>query len=98
MPGIDRETVAYLARLARLELEEAELARLERDLAQILAYVERLTELDLEDEEPTAHPFVRGMPLRADEPGRRADPEVLLELAPDRSERSYRVPPILGGG
>ena len=44
--AITRETVLHVAKLARLELEEAEIDRMQRDLDGILEYVNQLSELD----------------------------------------------------
>ncbi len=52
---ITRDQVARVARLARLQLDGEELDRLTVDMEAILAYVDKLNELDTEGIEPTAH-------------------------------------------
>jgi len=47
--------VAHIANLARIDLSEAEVATFQSQLDKILAYVEKLTELDVSGIEPTAH-------------------------------------------
>lgn len=47
--------VAHTAKLARLDLSEAEIATFQGQLEKILAYVDKLTELDVDGIEPTAH-------------------------------------------
>jgi aspartyl-tRNA(Asn)/glutamyl-tRNA(Gln) amidotransferase subunit C len=47
--------VAYTADLARLDLSATEIATFQGQLDKILAYIEKLTELDVEGIEPTAH-------------------------------------------
>jgi aspartyl/glutamyl-tRNA(Asn/Gln) amidotransferase C subunit len=44
---IEKKEVEYLAQLARLELEEKNLPKLEKDLASILEYVGQLKEFNL---------------------------------------------------
>lgn len=96
MGDVDRDTVAHIANLARLDLSDRELDGIGHDLSRILEYVARLDELDLSEETPTAHPFVTAMPYRPDEVRPSLDLEALMRNAPDAEERSYRVPRILG--
>jgi len=55
--AIDREQLLHVARLARLELREDEVERLEAQLNDILAAVSKVSELDLSDVPPTSHPL-----------------------------------------
>ncbi len=47
--------VRYTARLARLNLSEEEIAKFQSQLSQVLAFVEKLREVDVTGVEPTAH-------------------------------------------
>lgn len=58
--------VKKVAHLARLALTEEELAQYRQQLSEVLAYVERLNELDLDDVPPTAHAVARQNILRED--------------------------------
>ena len=57
MSEITREQLLHVAHLARLELREDELARLEAQLRDIIAAVSKVSELDLSDVPPTSHPL-----------------------------------------
>jgi len=46
--GVTREDVRHIAKLARLELEEAELERYTRELADILRHIDELAALEVE--------------------------------------------------
>ena len=46
---LTREEILQIAKLARLHLEEEEIAHYQNDLGSILHYVEKLQELDVED-------------------------------------------------
>lgn len=59
--------VRYTAQLARLELSEAEAARFQSQLSQVLTYVEKLKEVDVSGIEPTAHTSAVQNVFRADE-------------------------------
>ena len=89
---IDRDQVLHVARLARLELSEAELDKMAGELSGILDHVERMNELDLEGVEPTTHVVQLENVLRADEPRPSWPREAILEPAPDPDEGAFRVP------
>jgi aspartyl-tRNA(Asn)/glutamyl-tRNA(Gln) amidotransferase subunit C len=64
---VTEKDVAYVAELANLELSPEERARMLRDLNSILAYVDRLSELDIDMVEPMAQPSDRlGLAIRDD--------------------------------
>lgn len=54
MTELTREDVLKLARLARLQLSDEEVAAYQRELAAILAYVEQLNSVDISGLEPTS--------------------------------------------
>ena len=58
--------VKKVAHLARLELSEEELHQYREQLSDVLAYVERLNELDLEGVPPTAHAVAQRNVMRED--------------------------------
>ncbi len=89
---IDREQVLHVARLARLELSEEEIERMSGELSGILEHVDRISELDLDQVEPTTHVVELENVLRADEPEPSLPREVALEPAPDPADGAFRVP------
>ena len=89
---IDREQVLHVARLARLELTDAEIERMSGELSTILEHVERMNELDLAGVEPTSHVVALENVLRADEPRASWPRERVLEQAPDPAQGAFRVP------
>ncbi len=93
--AIDQEEVLRIAKLARLELEEAEVEGLARDLGSILNYVHKLDELDTEGVEATTHAVELKTALREDkmEPG--LDVELGLRQAPERLGDGFGVPKII---
>ena len=52
---ISEDDVRYVAKLARLRLEQDEAARMTGELAKILAHIDKMSELDMADVPPTAH-------------------------------------------
>jgi aspartyl-tRNA(Asn)/glutamyl-tRNA(Gln) amidotransferase subunit C len=89
---IDREQVLHVARLARLELQDAEIERMSGELSVILEHVGRMNELDLGDVEPTSHVIPLENVLRADEPRPSWPRERVLGEAPDPAQGAFRVP------
>ncbi len=89
---IDREDVLGVARLARLELDEAEIERMTVELSGILEHVDRIAALDLDQTEPTTHVVALSNVLRADEPDPSLPRERALEPAPDPADGAFRVP------
>jgi aspartyl-tRNA(Asn)/glutamyl-tRNA(Gln) amidotransferase subunit C len=92
---ISVEQVRHVARLARLELTEAEEQSLQADMSEMLAYVAKLNELDTGEVEPTAQVGEAGTPDRADEVTNRPAAAEMLANAPARSGNLFRVPKII---
>ncbi len=82
----------HVAKLARLRLEETEVEKMAAELSGVLAHVDRIAELDLDDVAPTSHVVDLENVLRPDEPRPSWPREVVLEQAPDPADGSFRVP------
>jgi aspartyl-tRNA(Asn)/glutamyl-tRNA(Gln) amidotransferase subunit C len=95
---IDRDQVLHVARLARLELSEEEIARMPPELSKILEHVETMNEIDLEGVEPTSHVVDLVNVLRDDVPRPSMPRERALEQAPDSADGGFRVPSPGGAG
>ena len=91
--AIDREQLLHVARLARLELREDEVDRLEGQLNDILEAVSKVSELDLSDVPPTSHPHEVGNVWGADEPRPCLPVDEALANAPEREGDFFKVPP-----
>lgn len=89
---IDREQVLHVARLARLSLSEEEVERMTGELSTILDHIEKISELDLDDVQPTSHVVELENVLRADEPRPSLPREKVLAEAPDTDGVGFRVP------
>ncbi|MDD4736332.1 MAG: Asp-tRNA(Asn)/Glu-tRNA(Gln) amidotransferase subunit GatC [Kiritimatiellae bacterium] len=87
--------VEYVAQLARLHLTPEERTLYQRQLDQILGYVDELKAVDVEGVEPMAHPMPRTNVLRRDECGTRGDREAVLANAPSVRHHQFVVPKIV---
>jgi aspartyl-tRNA(Asn)/glutamyl-tRNA(Gln) amidotransferase subunit C len=91
--AISRDEVLHVARLARLALSDQEIDRLGTQLNAILEAVGKVSELDLADVEPTAHPLDLVNVWADDDPRPSLSVEDALANAPDREAGFFRVPP-----
>lgn len=91
------EDVRKVARLARLKLTEDEVAVFTRQLADVVRYVDQLSEVDTAGVEPLAHAIEIENVFRADEPRPSLSRTDALSNAPASDGRYFLVPQILEG-
>jgi len=94
---IDIEQVRQVAKLSRLDLNEAEISQFSTQLSAILEYVEKLNSLDTSNVEPLAHCLPVNNCLRADVVRPSLGTEQTIANAPDKDEQFFIVPKILDG-
>jgi aspartyl-tRNA(Asn)/glutamyl-tRNA(Gln) amidotransferase subunit C len=82
-----------VAKLARLELTEEEVARLTEQLGAILDAVSKVSELELSDVPPTSHPLALVNAWAEDEPGPSLPLDEVFGNAPAREDDLFKVPP-----
>jgi aspartyl-tRNA(Asn)/glutamyl-tRNA(Gln) amidotransferase subunit C len=92
---ISLEQVRHVARLARLELSPTDEERLRADMDEMLAYVDKLNELDTKDVAPTTQVGEAGMPMRDDVVTNGPAAEAMLANAPSRDRDYFKVPKII---
>jgi len=85
--------VNRIAKLARLELEEKEIPKMEKDLAEILGFVEQLKEVDTKNATPTSQTTGLENAMRADEAEKRDEEkrQSILANAPETKEGFIKV-------
>jgi aspartyl-tRNA(Asn)/glutamyl-tRNA(Gln) amidotransferase subunit C len=94
--ALTRADVEKVALLARLDLTEAELATMTEQLAQIVGYVDLLSEVDTERVEPMAHAVEMTNVFASDVVEPSLPREVALATAPRHNDRGYLAPAVLG--
>lgn len=95
MSEIDRATVDHVARLARLDLSDAERERIVPELAKILEYAEQIQALDLDDVPPTSHAVPLSNAMRTDEVKPSLAQDEALANAPNAENGRFQVPRIV---
>ena len=93
--GIDAAAVSYVARLARLDLQEDEKEGMRAELTDILEHAGRIQALDLDGVEPTFHPLPLLNAARPDEVVPSLAQADALRNAPQSEGGRFRVPRII---
>jgi aspartyl-tRNA(Asn)/glutamyl-tRNA(Gln) amidotransferase subunit C len=87
--------VRYVAQLARLELSDAEIAKFQSQLGQVLSHVEKLNKVDVSGVDPTAHANEVVNVFRADEPRDWFTAADALANAPRSANGLFIVPKVI---
>ena len=95
MAKLSKTDVEYIAKLARLDLDEAEKDKFSRELSSVLDYVDLLSEVDTENIEPTAQVTGLVSVTREDKIEKSGINYEDIELnAPEFEEKSFKVPGV----
>lgn len=89
---ITTDLVKYLESLGRISLSAEEEEKTRKDLGDILAYIDKLNELDTQGVEPMSHAFGRSNIFREDEVSNGDLRESILSNAPETKEGTILVP------
>lgn len=87
--------VAYIARLAKLNLTPEETKQFSADLNQVLGYVAQLEQWNTEGVEPMYHPLPVFDAVREDIPGTSLSNDAALANAPAAEDGQFRVPKVV---
>jgi len=93
--ALDRATVAKVATLARIRLEESELDPLVAELSKILSFVEQLEGVETAGIEPMASVIEMALPQRPDAVTDGGDPEAVLGNGPRTENGFFAVPKVV---
>ncbi|MBI5215607.1 MAG: Asp-tRNA(Asn)/Glu-tRNA(Gln) amidotransferase subunit GatC [Ignavibacteriae bacterium] len=87
--------VERVANLARLEFTEEEKETFTHQLNDILAYMEKLNELDTSNVEPLSHVIELQNVFREDTVEPSPPREEMLKNAPSKNEKFFKVPKVI---
>ena len=93
--SVDPDTVRRIAQLARIAVAEDEIEHLRGELNAILAFVEQLSEVDVEGVEPMTSVIPMEMKKRPDIATDGGIPDAILENAPAAEEHFFVVPKVV---
>lgn len=94
---IDKETLQKIAHLARLHIKPEEEAKLQKDMSEILDWVDKLREVDTEGVAPLIHMTEETNVLRKDEVEPSLGKKEALKNAPQTDGQHFLVPKVLKG-
>ncbi len=92
---LTREEVLHVANLARIEIDEEELAMYQVKLKQLLNEIEKINEVGSYDEEMLISPTENKCVLRSDNAGEMLEPKEVLRNAPHSSGNYISVPVVI---
>ena len=93
--SVDALTVRRIAHLARIAVREAEVPHLQGELNAILAFVEQLSEVDVEGVEPMTSVIPMEMKKRADVVNDGGIPDEIVRNAPETQDHFFLVPKVV---
>ncbi len=94
--GVTVKEVENIARLAKLSFSEEEIEEFTEQFNQILAYVEKLNELDTTEVPPTYHVLDLSNVMRPDKVRPWLTQEEALANAPKKKSGFFSVPKVIG--
>lgn len=92
---VNDSVIEKLAHLARLKFDAADKEEIKKDLQKMIAFVEKLNELDLEAVEPLLHMSDEVNVLREDEVSNSISREEALKNAPPHDEKFFKAPKVI---
>ena len=95
MTKITKEEVQKVANLARLELNDNEINNHVEQLEKILSYIKQLEKIDTNDIPCTTRAIEVPNVFRKDEKKNYDGTEELLDLAPSKEDKYFKVPKIM---
>ena len=93
--SVDATTVRRIAHLARIAVSEAEVPHLEGELNAILAFVEQLSEVNVEGIEPMTSVTPMEMKKRTDVVNDGEIPDDIVRNAPATENHFFLVPKVV---
>ncbi len=92
---ITQKDVEYVSKLARLHISDKQKEKLTEDMAAIITFADKLSEIDTADIKPAAHAIPVNNVFREDTVRKSIDREALLSNAPEKEAGCFSVPKIV---
>ncbi len=93
--SLDPATIRRVAKLARIRVDDTEVAQLQTELNGILGWIEQLNEVNVDGIEPLTGAAQMALRLRPDVVTDGGLTEQVLANAPDRAGMFYAVPKVV---
>jgi len=92
---ISKDEIEKIAHLARLEIDEIQIEKMSEQISNILQYIDKLSDVNVEGVKPVSGAAFMQNVLREDERQESPGPKVTLANAPQRDEDFYTVPRVV---
>ena len=92
---LSKDTIEYVAHLARIELDAQELKELSVQLEEIVNFIDTLKRIDIKDIPPTSHILPISNISRGDQNRDSLPVDKALLNAPQRKENFFGVPKVI---
>lgn len=92
---ISLDDVRYIAHLARLKINEADLEKYAKTVTNILSLAEQMQALDTQNINPMSHPLDLNQRSRADVVTEKNQREAFQKIAPEVESGLYLVPKVI---
>jgi len=92
---VNNKLIQDIAKLSKLKFEDSAADKMKEDLNKILAFVDKLNEIDTEGVEPLIYMSKEVNVLRADEITEETSQKDALKNAPQKDSDYFKVPTVL---
>lgn len=93
--AISKEEIVHIAKLASLNLSDAEIERYANDMTEILEFANMINSVDTDEIKETIAANENYNVFRKDEVVQSIDRDVLLQNAPSKDEGMFRIPKVI---
>ena len=93
--SVDKDTVRRIAKLARIAMDDAQAAEMEAELNTLLAWVDQLSEVDIENVSPMTSAVERRLKMREDVVTDGGYADDLMKNAPQAEGHFFVVPKVV---
>ena len=93
--SVDKDTVRRIAKLARVAMDDAQASDMEKELNALLAWVEQLSEVDVEGVQPMTSVVEQRLRMRDDAVTDGGYPDDLMRNAPQVENHFFVVPKVV---
>ena len=93
--SISKEEIIHIAKLACLNLTDAEIEKYTKDMQEIIEFANMINNVDTEGMDETIAANEKSNVLRKDEVMEFGNREILLSNAPSQDEGMFRIPKVL---
>lgn len=93
--AISEEEIVHIAKLASLNLSDAEIERYSNDMTEILEFANMINSVDTDEITETIATNENYNVFRKDEVIQSIDRDILLKNAPSKDEGMFRIPKVI---